>query len=66
MTASTRTSHPNGTDSPNSTSEDLARCDHEIEEIRNRPDFLTAPSWLLTLGLMDWEVEKKLIEHESN
>ncbi len=30
---------------------ELARCDREIEEIQNRPDFLTAPSWLLTLGM---------------
>lgn len=45
-------------------SDDLARCDREIAEIENRPDFLTAPAWLLTMGMMDWETEKYLILNE--
>ena len=47
-----------------STTEDLARCDREIAEIRNRPDFKTAPAWLLAMGMMDWETEKRMILNE--
>ena len=47
-----------------SKAERLARCDAEIREILNRPDYLTAPCWLLTMGLSDWETEKRLIERE--
>ena len=42
----------------------IARCDQEIGEIYNRPDFSSCPSWLLTMGIMDWTVEKLLIEQE--
>ena len=42
------------------------RCDREIAEILNRPDVVagSAPAWLVTLGLLDWETEKRLI-HEG-
>lgn len=42
----------------------LARCDREIEEILTRPDVVAGevPSWLVLLGLLDWEVEKALIK----
>lgn len=43
--------------------EALARCDREIREIQERPDVLTGnvPAWLVTLGIEDWEAEKRLI-----
>jgi hypothetical protein len=56
---------PNAPREPNCPIHGLARCDREIAEIRNRPDFLTAPSWLLTMGMMDWEKEKNLIARTS-
>ncbi len=43
---------------------ELARCDREIAEIYARPDRATAPSWLLALGINDWEYEKQMIEAE--
>lgn len=44
----------------------LARCDAEIAEIRERPDVVAglAPAWLVTLGIEDWECEKRLL-HEK-
>ncbi len=47
-------------------SDAVARCDREIAEILNRPDVVAglAPAWLVTLGLLDWETEKRLI-HEG-
>jgi hypothetical protein len=46
--------------------EELARCDREIAEIENRPDVLAgeAPTWLVHLGVSDWEMEKRMIEME--
>ncbi len=43
--------------------EQLARCDREIAEIRERPDVVAgiAPAWLVTLGIEDWEAEKRLL-----
>ncbi len=43
--------------------EDLARCDREIREIQERSDVVAgnAPAWLVTLGVEDWEAEKRLI-----
>ena len=40
------------------------RCDREIAEILNRPDVVAglAPVWLVTLGVTDWESEKRLIQ----
>ena len=45
----------------------IERCDYEIQEILNRPDVKagTAPAWLVTLGVCDWEREKRLIEKEE-
>ncbi len=45
---------------------ELARCDREIDEICNRPDVKgnLAPAWLVTLGVNDWETEKRMIERE--
>lgn len=47
--------------------DDLARCDQEIAEILNRPDVLegNAPAWLVTLGVNDWIVERRLIFQEQ-
>jgi len=36
----------------------LARCDREIAEMSVRED---CPAWLVTLGVEDWEMEKRLI-----
>lgn len=46
------------------TSEALARCDREIAEILGRPDVVAglAPAWLVTLGIEDWEAEKRFIK----
>ncbi len=45
---------------------DLARCDREITEIQERSDVVAgrAPAWLVTLGVNDWEVERRLILRE--
>ena len=45
----------------------IARCDEEIAEIMNRADVVagTAPAWLVTLGVEDWEAEKRAIEREA-
>lgn len=50
-----------------SVQDDLARCDREIAEIRNRPDVLdgSTPAWLATLGILDWEYEKRLVADEA-
>jgi len=49
---------------PYEPSDAVARCDLEIAEILNRPDVVdgSAPAWLVTLGLLDWEIEKRLIQ----
>lgn len=41
----------------------LARCDREQAEIQARADVQagTAPAWLVTLGMEDWECEKRLL-----
>jgi len=41
----------------------VARCDQEIDEISTRPDVLAGqcPAWLVTLGIEDWEREKRLL-----
>lgn len=45
----------------------LALCDRRAAELRDLPDALagTAPAWLTTLGELDWQMEKELIEQES-
>ena len=50
-----------------SKAEALQRCDREIAEILSRPDVLdgSAPAYLVTLGIEDWEREKRLIEVEE-
>jgi hypothetical protein len=42
----------------------LERCSAEQSEIINRPDVAAgfAPAWLVTLGIEDWEMEKRFIE----
>lgn len=49
------------------TAEELARCDREMAELQARDDIRngTAPAWLVTLGMTDWEMEKRLIESEG-
>lgn len=41
----------------------IERCDAEIAEILNRPDVVAGkvPAWLVTLGVEDWEAEKRLL-----
>jgi hypothetical protein len=41
----------------------IERCDREIAEIQNRPDVQAGlfPAWLVTLGIEDWEAEKRAI-----
>ena len=43
---------------------EVDRCDREIAAIMNRPDVVAglAPAWLVTLGVSDWEAEKRLIQ----
>lgn len=43
---------------------EVDRCDREIAEILNRSDVVAglAPAWLVTLGVSDWEAEKRLIQ----
>ena len=43
---------------------EVDRCDREIAAIMNRPDVVAglAPAWLVTLGVTDWESEKRLIQ----
>ena len=45
---------------------DLERCDAEIAEILSRPDVVAGevPAYIVTLGIEDWEMEKKLIMRE--
>lgn len=45
---------------------EIKRCDREIQEILDRQDVRdgTAPWWLVTLGLMDWEYEKGLFQQQ--
>jgi hypothetical protein len=46
---------------------DSERCDREINEIKSRSDVRSgeAPAWLVTMGVSDWEAEKRLIEAED-
>jgi hypothetical protein len=45
-------------------SDALERCTREQHEILNRPDIAAGkvPALLVTLGLEDWECEKRFIE----
>lgn len=45
------------------TREALARCQREIDEIRTRDDVVAglAPAWLVTLGIQDWEAERRIL-----
>lgn len=40
----------------------LDRCNFEQEQIRNTAGL---PAWLATLGIEDWEMEKRLIANPS-
>jgi hypothetical protein len=40
---------------------ELARCDAEIAAMQNQSG---VPAWLVTLGILDWEAEKRLIRAE--
>lgn len=46
-------------------SERLARCDREQREISAQASSGEMPAWLVTLGLEDWEMEKRLIQEEN-
>jgi hypothetical protein len=47
--------------------EALARCDREIAAMYARED--GSPAWLTTLGITDWEAEKRILQemiHEAH
>jgi hypothetical protein len=46
---------------------ELARCEAELREIRERPDVLRGdvPAWLVALGEADWLTEAALIRNEE-
>lgn len=46
---------------------ELARCNREIAEIRNRPDVVAGetPAWLVVLGETDWEQEAEVITNPA-
>jgi len=48
--------------------EAVERCAREQAEILNRPDVASgqAPAWLVTLGVEDWECEKRLIDAQNS
>ena len=39
---------------------EIERCDREIEEMLDQPP--VAPAWLTTLGIEDWQWEKRILE----
>ena len=41
----------------------LERCAREISEIQERRG---VPAWLATLGVEDWEIEKRFIAHVTS
>lgn len=43
----------------------LLRCDQEITEILNRPVGENDKAYLRTLGVCDWEYERRLILEET-
>ena len=45
------------------TREALERCDRETVLIRTRADVVAglAPAWLVTLGIQDWEAERRIL-----
>lgn len=47
--------------------DELARVDRELAEIAARADIAAGqvPAFLVTLGVEDWEMERRLIEAES-
>ena len=44
---------------------DLERCDREIQEIRERAAREEMPAYLVTMGIHDWQTERRLIETEE-
>jgi hypothetical protein len=42
---------------------EIARCDAEIAAMEQQPS--TVPAYLTTLGIEDWQREKRLIEREA-
>ena len=50
-----RSDHPEG----------YARCDQELERIAAEAANATQPAWLIAMALMDWIVERDLIEQEA-
>lgn len=43
--------------------EQLARCDREIEAMRQQPP--VKPAYLVAMGINDWQRERELIEQEA-
>ena len=39
----------------------IARCDREIEQIRQMGETEQHPAWLVHLGLTDWECEREYL-----
>jgi hypothetical protein len=50
-----------GIDSPKSIVSELQRCDREIEAYRTQEDGDSKSAVITTLGIEDWEAEKRLI-----
>lgn len=50
---------------PEAIARELARCDHAIEAIENRPDDIGELAWLVTLGVCDLLREKELIRRDG-
>ena len=45
---------------------ELERCDREIARIRQEPIAFTSPAYLSTMGVNDWQLERKVIEGERS
>lgn len=65
------TAHPKlstTTETGSQSQQELLRCELEIAEILDREDVKAgiAPAYLVTLGVNDWQFEKRLIEKEMS
>lgn len=45
---------------------ELERCDREIARIRQEPIAFTSPAYLSTMGVNDWQLERKVIAGERS
>ncbi len=44
------------------TTKEMARCDAEMAQIQLRDDLDTVPAYLVAMGMLDWEREKRMIQ----